>query len=50
MLHRPIESDQYTSIRLTEHPELEGIAASTGSVGDAYDNALMETTNRAVQG
>ena len=45
MLHRPIESDQYTSIRLTEHLELEGIVASIGSVADAYDNALMETIN-----
>ena len=36
---------QYTSIRFTEHLELEGIAPSIGSVGDAYDNALMETIN-----
>ena len=28
---------------LTEHLELEGIAPSIGSVGDAYDNALMES-------
>jgi putative transposase len=34
---------QYTSLRFTEHLELEGIAPSIGSVGDAYDNALMET-------
>jgi len=33
---------QYTSIRFTEHLELEGIRPSIGSVGDAYDNALME--------
>jgi len=36
---------QYTSIRLTEHLALEGIRPSIGSVGDAYDNALMETIN-----
>lgn len=36
---------QYTSIRFTEHLELEGIAPSIGSVGDAFDNALMETVN-----
>ncbi len=36
---------QYTSIRCTEHLDLEGIAASTGAVGDAFDNALMETVN-----
>uniref|UniRef100_UPI0017A9E5F7 integrase core domain-containing protein n=1 Tax=Sporichthya sp. TaxID=65475 RepID=UPI0017A9E5F7 len=35
---------QYTSIRYTEHLELEGIKPSIGSVGDAYDNALMEST------
>jgi putative transposase len=34
---------QYTSLRFTEHLDLEGIAPSIGTVGDAYDNALMET-------
>ena len=34
---------QYTSIRFTEHLDLEGIRPSIGSVGDAYDNALMES-------
>ena len=34
---------QYTSIRFTEHLGLEGIAPSIGSVGDAFDNALMES-------
>lgn len=33
---------QYTSIKFTEHLDLEGIRPSIGSVGDAYDNALME--------
>ncbi len=33
---------QYTSIRFTEHLGLEGVRPSIGSVGDAYDNALME--------
>ncbi|WP_341361322.1 IS3 family transposase [Georgenia sp. M64] len=36
---------QYTSVRFTEHLQLEGIRPSIGSVGDAYDNALMETIN-----
>jgi len=36
---------QYTSIRFTEHLGLESISPSIGSVGDAYDNALMETIN-----
>lgn len=35
---------QYTSFRLAEHLDAAGIAASIGSVGDAYDNALMEST------
>lgn len=34
-----------TSIRYTDHLELEDIKPSIGSVGDAYDNALMETIN-----
>ena len=33
---------QYTSIRFTEHLAMEGINPSIGSVGDAYDNALVE--------
>lgn len=36
---------QYTSIVLTERLALEQITPSIGSVGDAYDNALMETIN-----
>jgi transposase InsO family protein len=34
---------QYTSIRFTEHLDLEDIRPSIGSVGDAYDNALMKS-------
>lgn len=45
MLQPPIEPTQYTSIRFTQRLELEQIAPSIGSVGDAYDNALMETIN-----
>jgi putative transposase len=36
---------QYTSVRFTEHLALEGIHPSIGSIGDAFDNALMETVN-----
>lgn len=36
---------QYTSLRFTEHLDLEGISPSIGTVGDALDNALMETIN-----
>jgi len=44
VLRRSIEPGQYTSIAFAETLVLEGIAASIGSVGDAYDNALAETT------
>jgi putative transposase len=33
---------QYTAVRFTEHLDLTGIRPSIGSVGDAFDNALME--------
>ena len=36
---------QYVSLAYTEKLALDGIAPSVGSVGDAYDNALMETIN-----
>jgi putative transposase len=44
VLRRLIEPAQYTSIAFAETLVLEGIAASIGSIGDAYDNALAETT------
>lgn len=43
--HHSDAGSQYTSVVLTEHLALEGIAPSIGSIGDAYDNALMETIN-----
>ncbi len=43
--HHSDAGSRYTSIVLTEHLALEQIAPSIGSVGDAYDNALMETIN-----
>jgi hypothetical protein len=45
VLRRPVESAQYTSVRFTEHLALAEIRPSIGTVGDAYDNALMETIN-----
>ena len=44
VLQRPIELAQYTPIDFAETLVLEGIAAPTGSVDDAYDNALAEST------
>ena len=43
LIHHADAGSQYTSLRFTEHLALEGIAPSVGTVGDAYDNALMET-------
>lgn len=36
---------QYTSIRFSERLADVGIAASLGTIGDSYDNALAETIN-----
>jgi transposase InsO family protein len=44
LIHHSDAGSQYTSIRFTEHLALEGILPSIGTVGDAYDNALMEST------
>ncbi len=44
MIHHSDAGSQYTSIRFTETLALEGLSASIGSVGDAYDNAAAETT------
>jgi len=44
VLRPPVESGQYTSIAFTTRLIQAGVDASVGSVGDAYDNALAETT------
>lgn len=43
VLQRPVELKQYTSVKFTESLALQGLSASIGSVGDAYDNALAES-------
>ncbi|MGI5200174.1 integrase core domain-containing protein [Spirillospora sp. CA-108201] len=43
VLRPPVESAQYTSFRFTTHLVDAGIDASIGTVGDALDNALMES-------
>nr|WP_241807320.1 hypothetical protein [Corynebacterium diphtheriae] len=45
MLQPPIESKQYVSIVYNERLDQHGIAASTGTVGDCYDNGLAENVN-----
>jgi len=45
VLHRPIEPAQYTALTFGQRLAEAGIAASIGSVGDSYDNALAESVN-----
>jgi transposase InsO family protein len=45
VLRRPLELNQYLSIRYTEQLAEMGIEPSVGSVADSYDNALAETIN-----
>ncbi|MFE4665187.1 IS3 family transposase [Streptomyces sp. NPDC056716] len=44
LIHHSDAGSQYTSFKPAEHLDTAGIAPSIGSVGDAYDNALMEST------
>ncbi|WP_405162070.1 IS3 family transposase [Nocardia sp. NBC_01499] len=44
LIHHSDAGSQYTSIRFAETLAAEQIAASIGSIGDAYDNALAEST------
>ena len=39
------DSAQYTSIRYSDRLAEAGIAASIGSVGDSFDNAMAEALN-----
>ena len=45
MLQRLVEPGQYTSIRYSDRLHDAGIAASIGSIGDSYDNAMAEALN-----
>lgn len=44
VLRPPVEPGQYTSVAFTQRLIDEGVDPSVGSVGDALDNALAETT------
>lgn len=44
LVHHSDAGSQFTSVSFAETLALEGIAASIGSIGDAYDNALAEST------
>jgi len=43
-IHHSDAGSQYTSVRFGETLSLSGLKPSIGSVGDAFDNALAETT------
>ena len=45
LIHHTDKGSQYTSIKFSERLAQVGVAASVGSVGDSYDNALAETIN-----
>ena len=45
LTHHSDAGSQYTAVKFTENLTLQGITPSIGSVGDAYDNALMESIN-----
>jgi len=45
LVHHSDAGCQYTSIRYSERLDDSGIAASVGTVGDSYDNAMAESLN-----
>lgn len=45
LIHHSDHGGQYLSIRYSDRLQEVGLTASTGTVGDAYDNALAETIN-----
>jgi len=45
LIHHADHGSQYLSLTYSNRLSDLGIRASTGSVGDSYDNALAETTN-----
>jgi transposase InsO family protein len=44
LIHHSDAGSQYTSVAFAQTLVAEGIAASIGSIGDAFDNALAEST------
>ena len=43
-IHHSDAGSQYTSVRFGETLALSGLLPSIGTIGDAFDNALAETT------
>jgi len=44
-VHHSDAGSQYTSIRYTDRLAAVGLAASIGTIGDSYDNAMAEALN-----
>src|SRR5262245_36707718 len=42
VLRRPVELGQFTSWAFTDRARRSGLLPSMGSIGDCYDNAMME--------
>ena len=42
VLRRPLESSQFTAWTFTDRAKRSGLLPSMGSVGDCYDNAMIE--------
>ena len=45
VIHHSDKSSQYLSIKYGERLKQSGLAASVGTTGDSYDNALAESVN-----
>lgn len=43
MLQRPLELAQFTSWAFTDRARASGLLPSMGSIGDCYDNAMIES-------
>jgi putative transposase len=43
VLPRPLEPKQYTSWAFTQRAKDSGLLPSMGTIGDAYDNAVIES-------
>ena len=43
MLRRPVESAQFGSWAFTDRAKASGLVPSMGSIGDCYDNSMIES-------
>jgi putative transposase len=48
-LRRPLEPEQFTSWAFTRRARESGLVASMGSIGDCFDNAVIESFWARVQ-